>query len=206
MLIILYGVNVGKKQIQEERMKGYFIEATKEILRGEGLKVVSVRNIAERAGYSYATLYNYFSDVKDLVFECIQDFQEECEEFVNKRTKKSERGLEKIKDIITAYVNYFVQYPGIFELFYLEKANDISSKKPTLDLIHNFLDKLCLEEWVYCIKNNIKKMDESERMKSEIRYLVPGMLLLYLNRRQPASYKEFKDMLNSQLHYILHKE
>lgn len=195
-----------KNTKQEERMKNYFIQATKEILRGEGLKFVSVRNIAERAGYSYATLYNYFGDVNELIFECINDFQEECEEFIDARTKKSERGLNKIKDIIIAYANFFVQHPGIFELFYLEKPNDISKKQPTLDLIYNFIDRLTMEEWVYCIKNNIKKMDEAERMKSEIRFLVPGMLLLYLNRRRPETYKQFSSELNSQLDYILHKE
>ncbi len=195
-----------KNTVQEERMRNYFIQATKEILRGEGLKVVSVRNIAERAGYSYATLYNYFGDVKELIFECINDFQEECEEFVEARTNKSERGISKIKDTIIAYANFFVQHPGIFELFYLEKPNDISKKQPTLDLIYNFLDRLTMEEWVYCIKNNIKKMDEAERMKSEIRFIIPGILLLYLNRRRPESYKQFSAELNSQLDYILHKE
>ena len=39
-----------KKEIQEQRIKGYFIEAAKEMLKGEGLKSISVRNIAERAG------------------------------------------------------------------------------------------------------------------------------------------------------------
>ena len=34
--------------IQEQRMRDYFIQATKEILRGEGLKSLSVRNIAGR--------------------------------------------------------------------------------------------------------------------------------------------------------------
>ena len=62
-----------KKIIQEERMKGYFIQATKEILKGEGLRAASVRNIADQAGYSYATLYNYFKDIKELIFVCIKD-------------------------------------------------------------------------------------------------------------------------------------
>lgn len=195
-----------KNSVQEQRMRGYFIDSAKEILRGEGLKAISVRNIAERAGYSYATLYNYFDDQKELIFECITDFKEECAEFVKERTKKSERGLTKINDIVIAYTNFFVQHPGIFELFYIERPNDISKNQPSLDLIYNLLDKLCLEEWIYCIQNDIKKMDEAERMKSEIRFLVPGMLLLYLNRRRPETYDAFLGMLKSQLNYILHKE
>ena len=50
--------------IQEERIRKYFIDAAKELIRGEGLSVVTARNVAERAGYSYATLYNYFKDIR----------------------------------------------------------------------------------------------------------------------------------------------
>ena len=187
-------------------MKGYFVQAAQEILKGEGLKAASVRNIAEKAGYSYATVYNYFSDSKDLIFECIKVFQEECEWFVRKETVHSPRGLDRIEDLIIAYVKYFIQYPGLFELFYLERPGDLSNKQDVLDSIHNLLDKICMEEWIYCIQNGIKKMDEAERMKTEIRYLVPGILLIYLNRRRPHTYQEFKDMLSSQIHYILYKE
>ena len=40
------------RQIQEERIKTYFLDAAKNLLRAEGLKGVSVRNVAYRAGYS----------------------------------------------------------------------------------------------------------------------------------------------------------
>lgn len=103
---------MGNKEIQEQRMKGYFIEASKDILKGEGLKSISVRNIAERAGYSYATLYNYFSDVKDLIFECVVDFQEECESFIKAETKKSQPGLEKIKSCRKSLYEIFHTIPG----------------------------------------------------------------------------------------------
>lgn len=85
------------KKIQEERMKRYFIQATKKILKGEGLKAVNVRTIAKEAGYSYATLYNYFKDIKDLVFECVKDFQSECKEIVDLEAKGTQRGVSRIK-------------------------------------------------------------------------------------------------------------
>ena len=85
------------KEIQEERMRGYFIEAAKEILKGEGLRCISVRNIADRAGYSYATLYNYFNDSKELIYECVKDFQDECESSVKSDTENLSPGKKTIK-------------------------------------------------------------------------------------------------------------
>lgn len=194
---------MGNKEIQEQRMKGYFIEASKEILKGEGLKNISVRNIAERAGYSYATLYNYFSDVKDLIFECVVDFQEECEVFVKSETKKTQQGIEKIKAISKAYIKYFIQYPGIFELFFLEKTSDLARKQNITELIYTFFDKLCDEEWNYCIQNKLVKRSEAELMKAALKYLVTGMLLFYINRRQPVTYKEFSEITELNLNNIL---
>ena len=195
-----------KNEIQEQRMKGYFIEATKEMLKGEGLKSISVRNIAERAGYSYTTLYNYFKDLNELIFVCVNDFQDECEQFIKDEIKKQPRGIEKIKAISKAYINYFVQYPGIFELFYIEKISNIGSKQPTTELICTFLDRLCLEEWEYCIQQKITTKDEADIYTKQLRFTVAGMLLLYLNRLQPTDYKDFIVLTEVQLNQILNKQ
>ncbi|MFA6599132.1 MAG: TetR/AcrR family transcriptional regulator [Ignavibacteriaceae bacterium] len=184
-------------------MKSYFIQATKEILKGEGLKCISVRNVAERAGYSYATLYNYFKDVKDLIFECVLDFQEECEEFVKGETESTPSGPGKIKAIAKAYIKYFIQYPGIFELFFLEKTNELAHKQPTIMLIYSFLDKLSENEWDFCIKTDSMNAEEAVITRDTLHYTVIGMLLFYLNRRQPVTYKEFTERVEIQLNTIL---
>ncbi|MBI9072912.1 MAG: TetR/AcrR family transcriptional regulator [Melioribacteraceae bacterium] len=196
---------MGTKEIQEQRMKEYFIHATKDILKGEGLKSISVRNIAERAGYSYATLYNYFKDIKDLIFECVVDFQEECEEFIYKETKKTPAGAEKIKAISKAYIKYFIQYPGIFELFFLERTSDFSGKKKTSELVYNFYDKVCEEEWNNCIKNKILKEDEANQKKTVLKNTIAGLLLFYNNRTQPKTYKAFSEMTDAQIDFIIKK-
>jgi AcrR family transcriptional regulator len=206
LLIILTLLIMKNKEIQEERIKGYFIEAAKEMLKGEGLRSISVRNIAERAGYSYTTLYNYFKDLNELIFLCVKDFQNECELFIKDELKPEVRGIEKIKAITNAYIKYFVQYPGIFELFYIEKISNIGSKQPTTELICTFLDRLCMEEWEYCVKQNITSTEEADVYMKQLRYTVAGMLLLYLNRLQPVDYKEFIALADVQLNQILNKQ
>ena len=191
------------KELQEARMKGYFIEATKNILKGEGLQSANVRNIAKEAGYSYATVYNYFSDVKELIFECIKDFQQECKTLTISETENIKSGKPKIKGIINSYVKYFIQYPGIFELFYLEKVNEIGYNNPAIELVYNILDDLCKDEWNICKKNKIYTQSEIDIKKTLLRNLVVGNLLHYLNRYSPPNYVEFKDQLNKQLDYLL---
>src|SRR5579859_2433857 len=114
------------KEIQEQRMRGYFLQATRDLLKAEGLKSVSVRSIADRAGYSYTTMYSYFKDVNDLIFLCVHDFYEECRQHVKEHTKKQEKGLKRLKAAVKAYADYFIQYPGIFDLFFLEKMGSLN--------------------------------------------------------------------------------
>lgn len=192
-----------KKEIQEQRMRGYFIQATKEILKGEGLKCINVRSVADRAGYSYATLYNYFKDIKDLIFICVKDFQEECEAYIQSETKDITAGKEKIKAITRTYLHYFTDYPGVFELFFVERINDIGNKQPTTELIYNFLDRLCEVDWKVFMEQNIVTSDQSELMKSELKYITTGLLLYYMNRNQPPAYADFMKNSKKMIDHIL---
>lgn len=194
---------MGNKEIQEQRVKGYFIQATKEILKGEGLKGANVRNIAQKAGYSYATLYNYFNDAKDLVFVCVQDFQDECAAFVKNKSKKSKPGIERLQAIVKNYIAFFVQYPGIFELFFLEKTGDINGKKPVGEMVYSFLGRLCQDDWNAAVSTGEIQVEQVENIKNSINYNVTGMLLFYLNRVCPANYTEFMNHVEAQLHHLL---
>jgi AcrR family transcriptional regulator len=191
-----------RSEIQIERMKGYFVQATKEILKGEGVRGISVRNIAEQAGYSYATLYNYFKDVNELIFICVEDFLEECSEFIQNEITDVPIGIERIKSITKAYAKYFVQYPGIFELFFIEHIANMSTRKSNTNLIYSFLEKECKDDWIYCSENNILGKNEMSVIKDQINYLITGLLVYYLNRRYPDTYKKFTEQINIQLSYV----
>ncbi|MBN1181484.1 MAG: TetR/AcrR family transcriptional regulator [Bacteroidales bacterium] len=191
------------KEIQEKRMKGYFIQAAKDILRGEGIQGISVRNVADQAGYSYATLYNYFEDINDLIFLCVADFQEECILFIENRTKNERNGLDKLMATVLAYVRYFTEYPGIFDLFFLTRVGDFGNKQTTIELIGNSLDKACEKDWKFCITHKLVSNKRSAKIKLQLKYIVVGLLLFYINRRIPDSYSDFIHEAESQIKELL---
>jgi AcrR family transcriptional regulator len=194
---------IKNKEIQEKRMRDYFIQATKDILKGEGIRAVSVRSIADRAGYSYATMYNYFKDANELIFLCVSDFQQECKAFVTEHAKKSPRGKERLRASVLAYIHYFVEYPGIFELFYLAKVSDFGNKQTTIHVISNSLDNVCEAEWNYCLSHKLFKVEDVEMMKGQLKHLVVGLLLLYMNRMIPSTYPAFISQVNVHVDHLL---
>lgn len=191
------------KELQEQRMKSYFVQATKEIIKAEGIKAVSVRNIASQAGYSYATLYNYFRDAKDLIFECVKEFQEEIGAYINAHKEGKKAGKEGIEAVYTGFINYFIEYPGIFELFYLEKMSDISTKPEVSEIIAKMPGNFAKEEWDYCIEKQKLTPQQATQVCSQLNLLSIGLLICFLNRRYPGDYKEFQKTMKQQLKLIL---
>ncbi len=202
---------MSNRELQEQRMRGYFMQATKEILQGEGLKSISVRKIAERAGYSYATLYNYFKDINELVFLCVDDFQRECNAFVEQQTAGQAQGLERLQAKIWAYVSYFVEYPGIFELFFIENVGDLGHKSSTLKVITRSLQSACGSDWELCAQHgllpaeNLDNTEHLEALQNQMQHLVVGQLLFYLHRLTPATYTEFATQTQRQISAVIHQ-
>lgn len=66
-----------KRQLQKKRMMHYFIDAAVQIIDEEGIDGVSIRKVADIAGYNSATLYNYFDDLPHLLFFASLTYMEE---------------------------------------------------------------------------------------------------------------------------------
>ena len=137
------------------------------------------------------------------MFECVKDFIAEIETAVNEEVASSKRGISKLKAISNAYVKYYIQYPGIFELFFMEKVTDLGYNNPSIKLVHSVLDSLCENEWNYCKEKKIFTTQEIKIKKELLKNALLGTLLFYLNRYAPSDYTEFTELVNKQLSSIL---
>lgn len=207
ILIIFAATNkkdmIKNKELQDSRMRGYFIEATRNLLKSEGLKSVSVRSVAEQAGYSFATIYNYFRDIKELVFLCVEDFQNECRAHAETRVKPGSGSIEKIIEATTGYAEYFTEYPGIFELFYLERMMGFGYHPRISAIIADSYIHATQSAWHGAGEELRIKGSNEEYLKRIIRDTVVCELLLYLNRRIPEDYQQFNESLRNHISLIL---
>jgi AcrR family transcriptional regulator len=191
------------REIQEQRMRQYFIAATREILKGEGLRAVNVRAVSERAGYSFATLYNYFKDLNELIFICVQDFMADCEKMVEEQSSDMEPGIVRLKKRMRAFIQYFTQYPDIFELFYVERMNDIGARQGTARMIYTFTDKIMDADFQTLKENHSIDDLRAESIKLSLKNSITGLLLFYNNRLQPTDYKDFLKIADQQIDICL---
>ncbi|MBN2262317.1 MAG: hypothetical protein JW735_05350, partial [Prolixibacteraceae bacterium] len=98
---------------------------------------------------------------------------------------------------------YFIEYPGIFELFYLTTSGDLGYKQNTLDIIARSFELICQPDWEYIDQQKITGQALAEKVKKQIGFTLIGSLLLFLNRQTPLKFDDFMLDVESQIAYVL---
>lgn len=109
-----------KKTIRLSRKWQYFVEATAQIIQEEGVGNVTIRKIADLAGYNSATIYNYFSEISHLVFFASMKFLKPyTDEVANVFKSKEIQAQEKYLRSWELFCQHSYQNPQIFHAIFI---------------------------------------------------------------------------------------
>ena len=189
---------MGKKEIQEKRKRGYFIEAAKKIIKEEGTEKLTVKKVADLAGFAPGTLYNYFSDLNALYAYCVADFWIECKTKVERAVKNIQDPKEKIVVSSNSYVNYFIDNQNVFKLIFLEDFKNIP--EDIRDKVYNPEVVNLLGEYLKQLTN---KEEEIEKLGNIVANYIHGILLFFIMDRADESKEEINKLLKGNIRYIL---
>ncbi len=191
-----------KRKIQKQRMKKYFVNAAKEIIKKEGLKELTARKVGEKAGYSYATIYNYFDDLNTLIAYCAFDFLEDCYEFIIRHKDNSQDSIQQIITDGLAYFKYFANKPNIFQVVFLEDLERIPkelieyNKKPSIAL-------LLKDNLVECAKEGHIEESNIELLGNLITSSIHGKLLFYIKNRNIETINEVIVSIENEIKFLI---
>ncbi len=184
-----------RKAIQEQRKKGYFIEAAKKIIKEEGISNLTVKKVADSAGFASGTLYNYFTDLNDLFSYCADDYWEECKEYVVE-TADNNSIKEKIITSSKAYCEYFINNPNVFELIFLKDFDEMPVESPEVVL-------LLIKSLYEGVESGLIPRDRIKIVKNLLSSSMHGVLLFFIKKRTDASKKDVLEMIEEEAKYIL---
>lgn len=191
---------MSRKEIQEKRKRGYFIEAAKKIIREEGTQNLTVKKVADLAGFAPGTLYNYFSNLNALYAYCVDDFWNECKIQVERSVKNIEDPNEKIIVSSKAYVNYFIDNQNIFKLIFLEDLKNVPE---------DIKEKVFNPEVVKLLGEYLKQLTEEQKAVEKLGNIVAnyihGILLFFIMDRADESREEINTLLEENINYILER-
>lgn len=115
---------MNNKEIQRKRMLTYFIEAAKKIIEEEGLEAVTIRKVADIAGYNSATLYNYFENLNHLIFFASMKYLNEYAESLLIFTVNSKNSIERYLNVWKCFCYHSFNRPEIYyNIFFGEFSN-----------------------------------------------------------------------------------
>lgn len=191
-----------KKEIQRQRMMRYFIDAAKEIIKEEGIKGVTARSVGDRAGYSYATIYNYFNDLNTLLSYCVFDFLEDCYRYMLNFKDGKIDAKEQIIIYAEAYFKYFAQHPDMFKLIFVEDLG-----KPPKELIESGMKPsvgvLLGENITSCAKQGYILEKDVELLQGLIGSSIHGKLLFFTQGRSVERLEVVIASLRKEIEFLM---
>ncbi|WP_042354543.1 TetR/AcrR family transcriptional regulator [Bacillus rubiinfantis] len=117
-----------KKEMQLSRMWKYFVDATAEIIEEEGVDNVTIRKVADKAGYNSATIYNYFSEISHLIFFASMKFLKNYTDEVAVYIEKGKDPIEKYLLAWECFCHHSFKQPQIFNAVFIMDLGDQPEK------------------------------------------------------------------------------
>lgn len=194
---------MSNKEIQSQRMKRYFIDAAKEIMAEEGVKKLSVRKVGDRAGYSYATIYNYFRDLNELLTYCLADMLEDAYRAL---IAEEEANLDPRAQLIRygeRYYTYFSENPVLFDLLFVEDLGatpeEVTEKMGDLPSVGQLLIATIAD----CARAGYILEDEVEVLAELLASSIHGKLLFSLKRRNLEPVDRVIERIRNEIMYLI---
>ena len=194
-------IDIDKNNIKKKRMLNYFIKATRDIIEEKGIENVTIRNVAKKAGYNSATIYNYFDNLKQLIFFASLDFLSEYTQAMPEYIAQAEDEVERFILMWECFCTYTFKNPRIYYAIFVEKIGENPDKlmkkyfkifpgklgSPPEHLVTMLLDPDLSRRASIAsdplIDKNLITEKEAEKINNMITYIYYGMLTLMINKR-----------------------
>ena len=110
-----------RKEREKLEMKRLIMDAAMRMFVEAGYEKTSIRHIAEKIEYSPATIYLYYKDKDELLYDVqAQGFAQLLEIFRQKANAKDP--LKKLGQMAKAYVEFGMAHPDIYDLMFIIRA------------------------------------------------------------------------------------
>ncbi len=123
-----------RREQEKEQLREAIIQAASELLLEHGYDNFSLRQVAERIGYSATTIYLYFKDKDELVFTLIDEAWDQFGRDLEAASASEADPIAQLKVIGRAYFNFGLNNPIYYELMFMQRSDFLFCPKPDEEL------------------------------------------------------------------------
>ncbi len=119
-----------RREKQKLELRARILEAATELFLAHGYSGFSLRQVAERIGYSPTTVYLYFENKEDLLFEVLLEGFEQFGTLMKDAYDSDPDPLNKITAMGRAYIAFGVARPAHYRLMFMERGDFLLRENP----------------------------------------------------------------------------
>lgn len=117
-----------RKEIQVTRMLEFFIEAAAKVIEEEGVEKITARKVADLAGYTSSTIYNYFDELSHLVFFASLRFLNAYIQELSLYVEEASGPIEKYLSSWECFCKHSFHNPQIYNIIFISDLGEEPNK------------------------------------------------------------------------------
>ena len=203
------------KEMQRKRTMSYFINAADELIEEEGIKNITLRKVANKAGYNSATIYNYFENFDHLIFYAAMRYIKDYALALPGYLKDTQNAMDRFLKVWECFCNYSYIRPEIYYAIFFpnldkdmehyvieyyklfpEELGNQSEGVSTMLLKHNIAER-GMTTVRQCIEEGFIRKEDAEQFNDITLLIYEGMLMRII--RNKISYE---DAIKNTMEYI----
>lgn len=190
------------RNIKSELVKKHFAQTAKQMILEAGLDTVSVRNVAKEAGYAYATIYNHFANLEELLWYTRNIMMNDIADYIAIHNQAEIDDREKICDLFQSYARYFIQNPAAYQFLYFHKMKKSDKKVMMLSETDEFKNQF-EKTFEFLATQQGKASEDIMQSVRIILFTIHGLLTLYLSGNEEMSVAELEEEINNTIRRLL---
>ncbi len=112
-----------RRDQEKQELRQLFLDTAAELFLEQGHERFSLRQVAERAGYSPATIYHYFENKDDLLSHVIDEgYQLFKKQFIAASTSTTDP-IARLIALGRAYIDFGLQHPIYYQVIFMRRSD-----------------------------------------------------------------------------------
>jgi AcrR family transcriptional regulator len=108
---------------EKEKLQNRIFGAAAAVFLERGYEGFSMRQIAERIGYSATTIYGYYDSKDDLLYAMVQEGFRRFGDQLTKAAARAKKPRDRLKAVCAAYVDFGLKNPVYYQLMFMQRAD-----------------------------------------------------------------------------------
>lgn len=117
------GASSERRERQKAELRATILKVAGELFEQQGYENFSLRQVAERIGYSPTTIYLYFANKDDLILATVQDGFHAFDNRMAEIARDVTDPLQRIHALGSAYIDFGRENPSLYRLMFMQRSD-----------------------------------------------------------------------------------